>query len=306
MILLPVLLLGVAAMAADGPLVPDDAKLEKLWSEGAFTEGPAQGPDGCIYFSDIGTRIMKFDPASGKTTEFRSPSGRANGLDFDAQGRLLAAEGANTGGNRRVTRTEKDGNITVLADKFEGKRFNSPNDLTIDTKGRVYFSDPRYVGDEGRELDHESVYRIDPDGKVTRIINDVSKPNGLAISPDMKTLYVAESNHKGKRQLRAYPLQDDGSVGEMKVLHDFGEKRGVDGMSIDEQGRLFATAGTGKETGVYIFAPGGKHLGFIQTPETATNCVFAGPERNVLYITAGKSLYRIKLNTRGYAIYWPK
>src|SRR5262249_1732330 len=153
-----------------------------------------------------------YDPATGKTTEYRKPSGRANGLDFDAQGRLVAAEGANTGGNRRVTVTEKDGTIRVLADKYQGKRFNSPNDLTIDTKGRVYFPDPRYVGDEPRELDTESVYRIDPDGKVTRIISDVEKPNGIIIAPDMKTLYLAESHPKKQRLLLAYPLKDDGTV----------------------------------------------------------------------------------------------
>src|SRR5438067_1928007 len=128
--------------AEEESLVPEGAKLEKLWSEGEFTEGPAHGPDGCIYFSDIGNRIMKFDPATGKTAEFRNPSGRANGLDFDPQGRLVACEGANTGGNRRITRTEKDGKVVVLADKWMGKRFNSPNDLTIDKKGRVYFTDP--------------------------------------------------------------------------------------------------------------------------------------------------------------------
>src|SRR5262249_10294168 len=149
------------------------------------------------------------------------PSGRSNGLTFDAQGRLVACEGANTGGNRRVSITEKDGKVRTLADKYDGKRLNSPNDLVIDTKGRIYFSDPRYVGDEPRELDHESVYRIDPDGTVTRVVKDVEKPNGLAISPDMKTLYVAESNSgpKGKRLLLAYPLKEDGSVGERKVLH---------------------------------------------------------------------------------------
>src|SRR5688572_26865757 len=135
------LLTCLAPVTAQDALIPKDAKLEKLWSEGSFTEGPAYGPDHCIHFTDIGNRIMKFDPKTGKTVEFRNPSGRANGLDFDPQGRLVACEGANTGGNRRVTRTEKDGAITVLADKYEGKRFNSPNDLTIDTRGRVYFTD---------------------------------------------------------------------------------------------------------------------------------------------------------------------
>jgi len=139
---------GIPISAADNPIVPDGAKLEKLWSEGEFTEGPACGPGFCIYFSDIGNRIMRFSPDTKKTKVFREPSGRANGLDFDPQGRLVAAEGANTGGNRRITLTEKAGTVRTLADRWDGKRFNSPNDLTIDTLGRVYFTDPRYVGQE--------------------------------------------------------------------------------------------------------------------------------------------------------------
>jgi gluconolactonase len=292
--------------AADNSIVPEGAKLEKLWSEGEFTEGPAYGPDACIYFSDIGNRIMKFDPRIGKTTEYRNPSGRANGLDFDPQGRLVAAEGANIGGNRRVTITEKDGKIHVLADKWKGKRFNSPNDLTIDRKGRVYFSDPRYVGDEPREIDTESVYRIDPDGTVTQIITDVQKPNGILLSPDMKTLYVADSNPKGNQHLLAFPLKEDGSVGPKKLLHDFGKQRGIDGMCCDAKGNVYGAAGSGKTGGVYVFSPEGKQLAFIPVPETPTNCVFGGKDRKDLYVTAGKSLYRIKLNVEGFAVFWPK
>src|SRR5262245_26889100 len=249
---------------------------------------------------------MKYDPKKNETTVFRKPSGRANGLDFDPQGRLVACEGANTGGNRRITRTEKDGKVTVLADKWMGKRFNSPNDLTIDSKGRVYFTDPRYVGDEKREIDTESVYRIDVDGKVTQIISDVSKPNGIALSPDMKTLYLADSDNKGKRLLLAYPLDRDGNVGKRKELYDFGKDRGIDGMSVDEKGRIWATAGRDKTGGVYVFSPEGKKLGFIAIPETPTNCVFAGKDRSTLYVTAGKSLYRIKTMARGFAAYWPE
>ena len=289
-------------------LVPKDAKLEKLWSEGEFTEGPAYGPDHCVYFSDIGDRIMKFDPATGKTTEYRNPSGRANGLDFDPKGRLVAAEGANKGGNRRVTITDKDGTIRVLADKWKGKRFNSPNDLTIDSKNRIYFTDPRYVGDEPREIDTESVYRIDPNGAVTQIINDVQKPNGIILSPDMKTLYLADSpgGEKGKRLLLSYALSDEGAVSKKKVLYDFGADRGIDGMSIDIKGNIYATAGRGKTAGVTIFSPDGKKLDFIPTPEDPSNCVFGGDDRRMLYITAGRSLYRIHLTIDGFAVYWPK
>ncbi len=311
-------LLLAALLAADPPdandLVPPGAKLEKVWGDGAFTEGPAYGPGGCVYFSDIGitpdphegNRIMKYDPATGKTTEYRNPSGRANGLDFDPDGRLVAAEGANTGGTRRVTRTEKDGKVAVLADHWQGKKLNSPNDVTIDTKGRVYFTDPRYVGDDPREIDTESVYRIDPDGTLTQLITDVTKPNGVILSPDMKTLYVAEANPKGKQQLLAYPLKEDGSVGAKKVLYDFGKDRGIDGMVVDTKGNIYAAAGEKDRGGVYIFMPAGKKIGFVPTPETPTNCVFGGSDHKTLYVTAGKSLYRIGLNAEGFAVYWPK
>jgi gluconolactonase len=241
-----------------------------------------------------------------KTTVYREPSGRANGLDFDPQGRLVACEGANTGGNRRISVTEKDGSVRTLADRWQGKRFNSPNDLTIDLKGRVYFTDPRYVGAEPREIDTESVYRVDPDGTVTQIITDVQKPNGIILSPDMKTLYLADNNPKGKRALLSFPLKPDGTVGPKKVLHDFGKDRGIDGMSIDVQGNVYATAGQGKTAGVYVFNSEGKRLAFVPTPETPTNCVFGGKERKTLYITAGKSLYRIELKVAGFAVYWPK
>src|SRR5262249_10604964 len=256
-------LLLALTSAADPPIVPEGAKLEKLWDKGEFTEGPAHGPGGCIYFTDIGNAIMKYDPATGKTTVYREPSGRANGLDFDPQGRLVACEGANTGGNRRVTVTEKDGTVRVLADRWQGKRFNSPNDLTIDPQGRVYFTDPRYVGDEPRDLDRESVYRIDPDGTVTRLISDVEKPNGIILSPDTKTLYLADSNPQGNQHLLAFELKPDGGVGPKRLLHDFGRgSRGIDGMCVDVRGNLYAAAGRGKTAGIYVFSPAGKQLAF--------------------------------------------
>jgi gluconolactonase len=300
------LLAGAAEQEAGNAVVAPGARLEKVWGEGSFTEGPAYGPDRCIYFSDIGNRIMRYDPATGRTTEYRNPSGRANGLDFDPQGRLLAAEGANTGGGRRVTITEKDGTVRVLADRWQGKRFNSPNDLTVDTKGRVYFTDPRYVGDEKREIDTESVYRVDPDGTVTRIITDVQKPNGIVLSPDMRTLYVADSNPGGNQHLLAFPLRADGGVGPKRLLHDFGKDRGIDGMCVDARGNIYGAAGKGRTGGVHVFSPAGKKLAFIPTPEVPTNCVFAGKDRKTLYVTAGKSLYRIRLNAPGFAVFWPK
>jgi len=287
--------------AADPELFPTAAKLEKLWGEGEFTEGPCLGPDGCIYFTDIGNRVMKYDPAANKTTVFRDPSGRSNGLKFDASGWLVACEGANTGGNRRISATQKDGTVKSLADRYDGKRFNSPNDLTIDARGRVYFTDPRYVGNEPRELDSESVYRVDPDGSVAKIIADVQKPNGIVLSPDQKTLYLADSNNdpKGHRVLLAYPLKADGTVGLPKKLHDFGADRGIDGMTVTTDGLIVGAAGAGKTAGVYVFKPDGKKVGFLPTAEDPSNCCFGGKDMKTLYVTAGKSLYRIDTSMTG-------
>ena len=303
---LMMLAIPTIANADTADFVASDSRPEKVWGDGEFTEGPCLGPDGCIYFSDIGNRIMKFDPETKKTVVFREPSGRSNGLKFDLTGRLIACEGANTGGKRRITVSviEKDG-ITLrtrtLADKFMGKMFNSPNDLTIDGHGRVYFTDPRYVGDEKRELEDESVYRVDPNGTVSRIITDVTKPNGIVVSPDHRTLYVAESNKPpmGVRELRAYPLYQGGAVGAGKVLYNFGADRGIDGMATSEGCWIFAAAGAGKTAGVWIFTPEGKKTGFIPTPEDPSNVCFGGSDRKMLYITAGKSLYRIPTKIAG-------
>lgn len=284
-------------------------RLERLWTEGEFTEGPAAAPDGAILFSDIGDRILRFDPATNQTRVFREPSGRANGLAFDGRGRLVACEGANTGGGRRVSLTEPDGTVRTLADRFEGRRFNAPNDLAIDARGRIWFSDPRYVGEERRELAGESVYRIDPDGGVRLAVDarkgaGVVKPNGLALAPDESLLYVADTpggpeKRAGARSLLlAFPVAADGSLGPRRVLHDFGDDRGVDGLAVAEDGSLLVTAGTGPTSGVYRLSPEGKPIGWIPTPEEASNCCFAGPGSSLLYVTAGRSLYRIDLAVR--------
>ena len=244
---------------------------------------------------------MKFDPVTGKTTTFRDPSGRSNGLVFDKKGRLIACEGANTGGNRRVSITDKDGTVRTLTDNYRGKKYNSPNDLALDAQGRVYFTDPRYVGDEPRELAAEAVYRVDPDGTVTQLITDVTKPNGTVVSPDGKTLYVADHDgaEGGKRLLLAYALKPDGTVGGRTVLHDFGDDRGIDGMTVAADGHVLATAGRGRTGGVYVFTPAGDKVGFIPTPETPSNVCFAPAGAKTLYITAGTSLYEIELSIAG-------
>jgi gluconolactonase len=297
-------------------IVPAGARLEMLWGEGDFTEGPALAPDGSILFSDIGDAIYRYDPKTGKTELFRRPSGRANGLMFNADGALIACEGANTGGNRRISITTgirggQDGAVKTLADRYDGKRFNSPNDLAIDGKGRVYFTDPRYVGSEPRELDFEAVFLVAPSGDVSIATRDVTKPNGILVAPDGKTVYVSDNNPQGHRYLVAFAVKADGTLDGKRVLHDFGTGRGIDGMAIDTAGNVYATAGSGDKAGVYVFDPAGQPLALIPTPGDPTNCEFGGgSDASTLYVTCANSkqpgtkygLYRIKLHATGHHI----
>ena len=214
------------AQSGDPAIVPTGARMEQIFSGGILTEGVTSAPDGTIYFSDItfthqskmrAGDIWKFEPATKKLSIFRSPSGMSNGLKFDAQGRLLAAEGADYGG-RRVTRTDmKTGKAEIVAGMFEGRPLNSPNDITLDEKGRIYFSDPRYLGYEGIDQPVMAVYRIDPDGKLSRIITDAGKPNGVCVSPDQKTLYVV-SNDNGHTGIERLPKDTPARKGLMALL----------------------------------------------------------------------------------------
>jgi gluconolactonase len=289
--------------AGSSSVVAPGAKLEKVWGEGEFTEGGAMAADGSILFSDIGNRILRFDPKSGKTTVFREPSGRANGLIFNSRGQLIVAEGANVGGGRRVSITDRDGTIRTLVDSYDSKRLNSPNDVAVDRDGRVYVSDPRYVGNEPRDLDFERVYVVEPEGFITALNLDVLKPNGLAISPDGQTLYVSDNGSK-RRALIAARIGAMGKVSNSRVIHEFRDQRGIDGMTVTTDGRIVAAAGGGAKAGAYIFSPDGKLLEIIPTPEDPANVEFGGDDRKTLYICAGKSLYRIKTTMTGFAL-WP-
>jgi gluconolactonase len=348
LILLPVLLLLPLSLRSDelpppkaNSIVPKEAKLELLWTrsdgvKGGLTEGPAAAPDGSIYFSDIHlgkdrSKIMRFDPKTKKTTVFAEDSRHANGLMFDADGYLIACEGSDQGG-RCVSRWDvKTGKRTVIVDRYQGKHFNAPNDVCIDLKGRIYFTDPRYLGDEPRELKHRAVYRIDTESTVEEITHDVEKPNGIALSPDQKTLYVVDHNNgtdkidpkapppkKGAMKLYAFPLGDDGKVsGARKTLIDFGDEDGIDGMTTDVKGNLYLTVRSLKRPGVVVTDPRGKELAFIPTGKSQpgakesvglpSNCDFGiGEESKVLYVTVDTSLYRIRLNIDGYHIPWSK
>jgi gluconolactonase len=292
-----------AEKAGTPSVIAPGAKIEKVFGEGEFTEGGAMDADGSILFSDIGNRILRYDPKTGKTTVFREPSGRANGMIFDSKGRLIVAEGANVGGGRRVSITERDGTVRALADRYEDKRFNSPNDVAVDRQGQVYASDPRYVGDEPRELDFEGVFLITLEGYVIPMDLTVFKPNGLAISPDGKTLYVSDNGPR-RRALIAARIGDQGKVADPKVIHDFGNRRGIDGMTVTTDGRIVAAAGSGDKAGAYVFSTEGKLLEVIPTPEDPANVEFGGEDGKTLYICAGRSLYRIKTTMTGFRL-WP-
>ena len=322
-------------------IVSAGAKLQRLFTrsaqiEGGLTEGPAVAADGSIYFSDIPFgkdkgMILRFDPKTKQTTVFSDDSGKANGLFFDRNGFLIACEGAGYGGrcvSRWNVQTRKK---TILADNYMGKRFNAPNDLCLDREGRIYFSDPRYVGHEPRELKHRAVYRIDPDGTVTEITHEVVKPNGIAISPDGTTLYVADHDNgtdnidptkpppqQGVMKIYAFPLGVDGKVsGRRKTIVDFGEEKGCDGMAVDEQGNIYLTVRSSRRPGVMVVNPEGKEVAFIPTgppkqrdndPQNPpvglpSNVEFGiGEESNMLYVTVDTSLYRIRLKVNGYHV----
>jgi gluconolactonase len=242
---------------------------------GAVSEGPAWTGSVLLFTHIQASRIMRYDPATGSCTVYRENTNCANGLTQDPQGRLYGCEGGATIDARRVVRYEDGGGFTVLADRFEGKRLNIPNDLVVDPQGRIWFTDPFYEGAAGpwsfdranKELDHDSVYRLDPqpDGgyRIHRVTFDTTRPNGLLFSLDYKTLYVAQSGRGAdeKRQLRAYPVNGDGSLGATAVLHDFGENRGIDGMRLDVEGNIVATAGWelgGPGPSIYVFSPSGE------------------------------------------------
>jgi gluconolactonase len=285
-------------------VVEPGATLEKVWGEGSFTEGGALDQDGTILFSDIGNRIMRFDPRTGRTTVFREPSGRANGMIFDKLGRLIVAEGANAGGGRRVSITDRRGNVTTLADSYDNKRFNSPNDVAVDSQGRVYVSDPRYVGDEPRFLDFEGVFLIDAQGDAIPLVTSAIKPNGLVVSPDEKTLYISDNGAR-RRALIAAERVPSGKVGNPRVIHDFGTGRGIDGMTVTTDGRIVAAGASEGKGAVLVLAPEGTILATIPVPENPTNVEFGGEGGKTLYVTAGKSLYRIKTTMTGYRL-WPR
>ena len=329
---------GTAADPTGDPaFLPAGAKLETLVDGKThdlfFAEGPVVTCDGMVLWSDItltafkkGPRgwdfpaghIMKYNPQTREVSVFRSPSGQSNGLRMDRDCNLLAAEGADFGG-RRVTRTDmKTGRTTVVTGQYNGRAYNGPNDITIDSKGRIYFSDPRYMGHEAIEQSLMAVYRVDPDGKVTQIITDAGKPNGVATCPGDRHLFVvghdngvldllrnpASPTAKGVMALLQYDLDASGNVSNRKVLVDYLPEDGPDSMACDAEGNLWVAVRDAKRPGIYAYSvQNGKAVekAYIPTPQTPTNAHFGrGKDINYLYITAGNSLYGIRTGKKGY------
>jgi gluconolactonase len=294
------LVAALATIAAALPAAQDDglktilaegARVEKVAGGYKFTEGPVWHREGYLLFSDIpSNQILKLD-REGKVTVFREPSGNANGNTYDRQGRLLSCEH----GNRRVSRTERDGTITTVADRFEGKRLNSPNDIVVRRDGQIYFTDPPYgIRPQDSELGFWAAYRLDRDGKLHLIAKDFERPNGIAFSPDEKRLYV---NDTQRNHIRVFAVKEDGSTtgGEVwAVMKAEGREGGADGMKVDRRGNVYCT-GPG---GVWVFSPQGKHLGTIVAPEVPANVGF-GDDGRTLYMTARTGLYKVRLRNPG-------
>ena len=276
--------------------VNGDEHVKVLFDEGSWLEGPAYSPAWrTLLFSDIpDDRVLALDEATGRIGVWRSPGGYSNGRTVDRAGRMVQCEQ----GTRAVTRTEPDGSVTVLADRWQGKRFNSPNDVVERSDGTVWFTDPPYgiLNDyEGHratpEIDGCHVYRRDLDGSVTRVADDFERPNGLAFSADEQTLYLVDTRHQ---HLRRFDVGPDLSLsgGEVLGTSDAG---GYDGVRVDDGGRLWVAA----HDGLHCFDPDGTLLGKLLLPEVCSNLTFGGPKRNVLYVTATNLLLSIRLTVAG-------
>lgn len=299
----------IKADPAFDKIAPGNAVIEKIAGGYIFTEGPLwmRGEGGYLLFSDVpGNAIYRWNK-DGKTSTFRKPvfagtvpEGQflgSNGLLLDKQGRLISCEH----GNRRVARTEKDGTIKVLADRFEGKRLNSPNDAVYKRNGDLYFTDPPYGfakqdDDPAKELQFNGVYRLTPSGKLDLLVKDMTRPNGLAFSPDEKKLYIANSDPARKIWM-VYDVQADGTLSGGRVFYDVTKETAEglpDGMKVDSEGNVYGT-GPG---GIWVFSPAGKHLGTIAPTEVPANCNW-GDDGKTLYMTARTGVYRVKLNSKG-------
>lgn len=293
---LMVLVVLFASLASADEILDSSFGVKKVASDCKFTEGPAVDKEGNLFFSDgENDRIMKLTP-EGKLSVFRSPCGRANGLLFDREGRLLMCQSSGNGGGRCVARLEKDGKETVLAETFNDKKFIAPNDLCIDKKGRVYFTDPYYGPPAEKSQPTSGVYRIDAPGEVHLMIDNLLRPNGIVITPDNKLVYISD---RGTQKLHRYRVQTNGDLKSDGILYDFSPDRGIDGMWLDQRGNVYGAAGKGKTTGLFVISPKGKLLLHKPMPEFSTNVTFGGKDMRDIFFTASTSVYKMRAMIRG-------
>lgn len=281
-------------------LVDPAAEVEQLATGFLFTEGALwDWRRQCLLFSDLAGDVMRSWSERGGVVEVRKPSGKSNGLTWDNQGRLVACEHV----GRRVTRTEADGSITVLASEWDGKPLNSPNDVVVKSDGAIYFSDPPYGLVEfygvprPQDLPFQGLYRISPEGRLSLLVDDFQAPNGLCFSPDESRLYVDDTE---RVHVRVFDVRADGSLANGRVFFDYkarlpGWTGSPDGMKLDELGNLYAT-GPG---GIWVITPQGEPLGVIHIPEGPSNLNWGGPDWRTLYVTATTSIYRIRMRVAG-------
>ena len=273
------------AQSESASLIAPGAQVKKLHGDFAFVEGPVADREGNLFFSDIySSRIHKWS-LDGELSTVREDTNRANGLTFDKAGNLIACEG----GGKRLTSMLPDGNITVLAETYQNKPLNSPNDVWIDINGGMYFTDPNYSGEENLTQDGEHVYYLSADKKqLSRVVSDMGKPNGIIATPDNSRLYIADT---GLRKVFVFDINDDATLGPKQVFADSAS----DGMTMDELGNLYIT--WGGEVGIYN--PEGTRLESIAVPENPANVAFAGKDRNILFITARTGLYSLQMTVKG-------
>lgn len=291
--------IAVVMTACAAPDQPVDSLVDPLAGRGmvekvgggfTFTEGPVWLPSkGVLLFTDVGADTIHQLQPPATITVFRISTGRANGLGLDPQGGLIASEGD----NRRVSRTLVDGTVVTVADRWQGKRLNSPNDNITRRDGTVYFTDPPYGLPDGqaRELDFQGVFRVDPTGTLHLESRQFNRPNGVALSPDEKTLYVDDT---ADNLVRKFPVRPDGSLGPSTIFVP-STGGGGDGIAIDDAGNVYVAT----DGGVKVYRPSGAPWGVIAVPEVPSNCTFGGPDRKTLYITAKTSLYRVALKIPG-------
>ena len=275
-----------------GQILTVNAQVEKVAGGFEFTEGPLWHPDGFLIFSDIpANTIYKWQPEQ-KAEIFRQPSGNANGNTLDLLERLITAEH----GNRRISLTEQDGQLVTLVSHYQDKRLNSPNDLVVKSDGSIYFTDPPYgIKSEQEELGFYGVYRLAPDGRLTLLVNDFVRPNGIVFSPDETKLYVNDSE---RGHIKVFDVKPDGMLEKGQLFAELkpsNKKGAADGMKVDIKGNVYST-GPG---GVWIFSATGELLGIIETPEVPANLAWGDSDYKTLYITATTSLYRIRLQIPG-------